>query len=71
MNDDAVVVEVLRAMPGGPAHVESRHAVRLVVSDADGRVLYARGDVAAPVFPRSAIKLVQRSEEHTSELQSH
>lgn len=54
-----VLVEVLRSAPGGPAHVESLHRVRAVVADASGRRIVALGDVETPVFPRSAIKLVQ------------
>lgn len=49
-----VLVEVTR----GPL-AESVHRVRAVAVRADGRVLFARGDVAAPVYPRSAIKSVQ------------
>ena len=48
---DAPLVEVLR---GGT--VESRHAGRAAVVDATGRVLFAVGDVEAPVFTRSTIK---------------
>jgi L-asparaginase II len=59
MTTDPLVVEVLRSAPGGPAHVESRHRVRLAVSDASGRLVAGFGDVEAAVFPRSAIKLVQ------------
>jgi L-asparaginase II len=39
--------------------VENRHRGAFVVSDAEGRVIAAAGDVAAPVFPRSAIKSMQ------------
>ncbi len=49
-----VLVEVLR----GPL-VESRHRGALAVADADGASVLALGDVAAPVFPRSAIKALQ------------
>lgn len=59
MTHDPLVVEVLRSAPGGPAHVESRHRVRLAISDASGRLVADFGDVEAAVFPRSAIKLVQ------------
>ena len=41
------------------AMVESRHRGRYVVADVDGRIVAAGGDVAAPVFPRSAIKFLQ------------
>src|SRR3979411_3484843 len=39
--------------------VESRHRGAVAVADADGASVLALGDVAAPVFPRSAIKAVQ------------
>ena len=48
---DALLVEALR---GG--HVESRHLGRAVVVDEQGRVLFAAGDVEAPVFTRSTVK---------------
>ncbi len=54
-----VLVEVLRSAPGNTPHVESRHHARLVVADAAGRRVFGLGDTAAPVFPRSAIKLIQ------------
>ncbi len=54
MNDDPRLVEVLR---GGA--VESRHRGAVAVADAHGRLLFALGDVEAPVFPRSAIKVMQ------------
>lgn len=49
-----VLVEVLR----GTA-VESRHAGALAIVDASGAVHTALGDVDRPVFPRSAVKLLQ------------
>jgi L-asparaginase II len=49
-----VLVEVTR---GG--HVESRHAGALAIVDADGAVLAALGDIERPVFPRSAVKVLQ------------
>ncbi len=49
-----VLVEVTR----GPL-VESRHAGAIAVVDADGRLAIALGDVAAPIFPRSAVKAIQ------------
>jgi L-asparaginase II len=52
--NDPVLVEVLR---GGL--VESRHRGAAAVSDPDGRLVLALGDVAAPVFPRSAVKAIQ------------
>jgi len=52
--DDPVAVLVTR---GG--HIESRHRGRLAVTDSAGRLLLALGDVADPIFPRSAIKPFQ------------
>jgi L-asparaginase II len=51
---DPVLVEVTR---GGL--VESRHRGAVAVVAADGRTLFALGDVERPVFPRSAIKPLQ------------
>ncbi|WP_419897273.1 asparaginase [Roseomonas sp. USHLN139] len=47
-------IEVTR---GG--RVESRHAIAFAVSDATGALRLSAGDVAAPVFPRSAVKVIQ------------
>lgn len=49
-----VLVEVTR---GGL--VESRHRGMAVVVDGDGGVVMALGEVATPVFPRSAVKSMQ------------
>ncbi len=49
-----VLVNVMR---GGA--LESAHRGSLVVSDAAGAVVAALGDVDRPIFPRSAIKLLQ------------
>jgi L-asparaginase II len=49
-----VLIEVLR---GGT--VESRHAGALAIVDATGHVHTALGDIDRPVFPRSAVKLLQ------------
>jgi L-asparaginase II len=49
-----VLVEVMR----GDA-VESRHRGAMAIVDADGALVAAWGDVARPVFPRSAVKLLQ------------
>ena len=49
-----VLVEALR---GG--QVESQHRGRFVVIDAEGKAVLALGDVARPVFPRSAVKPLQ------------
>ncbi len=49
-----VLVEVLRG-----ALAESRHRGAVAVADADGAAVLAVGDVAKPVFPRSAVKALQ------------
>jgi L-asparaginase II len=49
-----VLIEVTR----GPL-VESRHRGAVAVSDLEGRTVFAIGDVAMPVFPRSAVKALQ------------
>ena len=49
-----VLVEVTR---GGL--VESRHRGAVCVRDADGGTVLALGDIERPVFPRSAIKVIQ------------
>jgi L-asparaginase II len=49
-----VLVEVIR----GPL-AESRHRGAVAVSDAEGHSIFTLGDVAAPVFPRSAVKALQ------------
>jgi L-asparaginase II len=49
-----VLVEVLRG-----ARVESRHHGAVVVADADGATVFSLGDIAAPVYPRSAVKPIQ------------
>jgi len=49
-----VLVEVTRG-----EQVESRHRGAVAICDADGRSLYAIGDVDFPVFPRSAVKALQ------------
>jgi len=49
-----VLVEVLRG-----ALVESRHHGAVAVGDAGGATVFALGDVAAPVYPRSAVKALQ------------
>jgi L-asparaginase II len=52
--NNPVLVEILRG-----AVVESRHRGAAVVMDAEGRTVLAFGDVARPVFPRSAVKAFQ------------
>jgi len=49
-----VLVEATR----GPL-VESRHRGSLAIVDASGKIILAVGDVAVPVYPRSAIKALQ------------
>jgi L-asparaginase II len=49
-----VLVEVTRGQL-----VESRHRGAVAVCDADGKAVFAVGDVEAPVFPRSAVKALQ------------
>ena len=49
-----VLIEVTR----GPL-VESRHRGAVAVCDAQGKTALALGDVAIPVFPRSAVKALQ------------
>src|SRR5690606_2703211 len=39
--------------------IENRHRGAICVADAEGRVLASAGDVAADIFPRSAIKAMQ------------
>jgi L-asparaginase II len=49
-----VLAEVVRS-----GFVEGRHLGSLVVVDPDGAVALSRGEVSAPVFPRSSSKLMQ------------
>jgi L-asparaginase II len=49
-----ILVEVLRG-----TLVESRHRGAVAVADADGATELALGDVATPVYPRSAVKALQ------------
>lgn len=49
-----VLVEVLR----GPL-IESRHRGAVCVMDADGGSVFSLGDIALPVYPRSAVKPIQ------------
>ena len=39
--------------------VENRHRGAFIIVDADGTVIASRGDVARPIFPRSAVKSMQ------------
>jgi L-asparaginase II len=54
MNSNPVLVQAWR---GGV--VESRHRGACAVLDADGKLLWCVGDIDTPVFPRSAVKLLQ------------
>jgi L-asparaginase II len=54
MTSNPILVEALRSNT-----VESRHRGALAVLDADGAVLAALGDIETPIFPRSAVKLLQ------------
>ena len=49
-----VLVEVLRGET-----LESSHRGALAVLDADGAILASLGDIDHPIFPRSAVKLLQ------------
>jgi L-asparaginase II len=49
-----MLAEVVR---GGA--VESRHGGSVAVFDADGARIFSAGDIARPVFPRSAVKVMQ------------
>src|SRR5690606_17812613 len=49
-----VLVEVLRG-----DLVEGRHRGAIAVSDSDGKLVLAIGDIDVPVFPRSALKAIQ------------
>lgn len=52
--DNPVLAEVTRGNV-----VESRHRGSAIVVDADGAVVLSLGEVARPVFPRSAVKAIQ------------
>ena len=54
MNVNPVLVEAWRG-----ASVESAHRGALAVVDADGGLVLALGDIERPIFPRSAVKLLQ------------
>jgi len=54
MNHNPVIVEALR---GGI--VESAHRGAYAVVDADGRLHSTVGDIERPIFPRSAVKVLQ------------
>ena len=52
--NNPVLVEVLRG-----SHVESQHTGALAIVDADGCIHTALGDIERPIFPRSAVKVLQ------------
>lgn len=54
MTANPILVDVLR----GPL-VESRHRGAVAVADAEGRLVVSIGDVGRPIYPRSAVKVVQ------------
>jgi L-asparaginase II len=49
-----IIAEVTRG-----AIVESRHTGAFAVSDSNGRIILSAGDIAMPIYPRSAIKAFQ------------
>lgn len=51
---DPILVELTRG-----SLVESVHRAAVAICDADGRIAAEWGDVERPVFPRSAIKMIQ------------
>lgn len=54
MPDNPILIEATRGRL-----VESSHRGAVAVVDAEGRVLLALGDVARPIYPRSAVKALQ------------
>ena len=48
---DPILIELTRG-----THVESAHRGAAVVTDANGKILFSVGDVAHPIFSRSAVK---------------
>lgn len=54
MHDNPILIEMTRG-----SLVESSHCGAIAVAAADGRLLLALGDVARPIFPRSAVKALQ------------
>src|ERR1700744_6803947 len=49
-----ILVEVTR----GPL-VESVHRGTIAIANADGEIVFSLGDIEAPTFPRSSLKMVQ------------
>lgn len=54
MTVNPVLVEVTRGV-----HVESVHRGSFIAVDGDGAVVMSAGDLDKPIFPRSAVKLIQ------------
>jgi L-asparaginase II len=54
MDANPILVEQTRG-----SFVENRHRGAFVISDAEGNIVAAAGDISRPVFPRSAIKSMQ------------
>ncbi|KQT45292.1 asparaginase [Aureimonas sp. Leaf454] len=54
MSNNPIVAEVTRG-----SRVESRHRGAVAVMDAAGKAVLSLGDIDAPVFPRSAVKVFQ------------
>ena len=54
MDANPILVEQTRG-----EYVENRYRGAFVIADAEGNVIAAGGDIARPVFPRSAIKSMQ------------
>jgi L-asparaginase II len=54
MTPNPILVEALRG-----SAVESLHRGALAIFDADGARVHAIGDIERPIFPRSAVKLLQ------------
>src|SRR5687768_15533643 len=52
--NNPILVEVTRG-----SRVESWHRGSAAVVDAGGAVVHSLGDIASPLFPRSAIKVMQ------------
>ena len=59
MQTNDVMAERPRVLVYRGGVVESRHRVSFAVSDASGEIIAARGKTDRPVFPRSAIKMLQ------------
>jgi L-asparaginase II len=58
MSETAFANPILVEAKRGP-NVESRHSGAIAISDMDGNLLLALGDVEHPTYPRSAVKAMQ------------